>query len=49
MEDAEEEGLLPQRRFRGVRHLFEGHYRAMFGFAYRLTGDADIAEDITQE
>lgn len=29
--------------------LFETHYRAMYRFAYRLTGVVDVAEDLTQE
>jgi RNA polymerase sigma-70 factor (ECF subfamily) len=28
---------------------FDQYHQAVFGFAYRLTGRADLAEDITQE
>ena len=49
MEGAEEEGLFAKDDAEAFRELFEGHHRAMFRFAYRLTGAADIAEDITQE
>ena len=49
MEGAEEEGLFTKGDTEAFRRLFEAHHRAMFRFAYRLTGAADIAEDITQE
>ncbi|HXS97512.1 MAG TPA: RNA polymerase sigma factor [Candidatus Limnocylindrales bacterium] len=31
------------------QEAFDRHYRAVFDFAYRLTGRADVAEDVTQE
>lgn len=32
-----------------TEQAFDRHHRAVFSFAYRLTGRADVAEDITQE
>lgn len=31
------------------QEAFDRHHRAVFDFAYRLTGRADVAEDVTQE
>jgi RNA polymerase sigma-70 factor (ECF subfamily) len=31
------------------KKAFDQYHRAVYGFAYRLTGRADLAEDITQE
>jgi RNA polymerase sigma-70 factor, ECF subfamily len=49
MEGLEEERLLARGDTEAFRELFEAHYRAIFRFAYRLTGATDVAEDITQE
>src|SRR5918999_429340 len=33
----------------GVRELIDAHYEALYRYAYRLTGSAADAEDLTQE
>jgi RNA polymerase sigma-70 factor (ECF subfamily) len=34
---------------RAFRNIFDEHHGALFRFAYRLTGSADVAEDIAQD
>lgn len=47
------DAALIQRAARGNQEafeaLFERHHVGVFSFAYRLVGDADVAEDITQD
>lgn len=34
---------------RAERAIYDGHVDRVFGLAYRMTGDQDLAEDLTQE